>query len=456
MKIYTILIVVINLLALCGIAQACEVPDPEVMVLIPGGEFEMGDHSGDGNPAELPVHKVFVDSFYMRKYETTNRQYCDFLNAAMQAGDIKVYYGVVHAAYDASNRYPYCDTSTSNPSSQIDYVGGIFSVRTKGGRDMSHDPMVTITWYGSVAYCNWLSQQEGYESCYAIGDPKWPCDFMKTGYRLPTEAEFEYAARGHAYTPYTRFPWGDTISHSQANYWSDATIAYDVSPTREYHPTYNDGIWPYTAPVGSFAPNGYGLYDMAGNAFEWVNDWYGADYFSVSPYLNPRGPAAGIGRILLGGGWGYEATYCRNSTRLEYEPDSRCHYRSFRMVLDLEHNNCYTGPDQREWISVGRPQSWCAPRQCHGDASNSAEIIGKCGPVWVGYKDIEILVAGFHRPYYGDPAAQPWIAADFNHRTEKIGKGTFRVGYNDINVLLAWFKKSLVPTDCQTANPVRP
>ena len=133
MKKSILLIIVLNLLALCGIAIAFEVPDPNLMVLIPGGEFEMGDHSGDGNPAELPVHRVFVGSFYMRKYETTNREYCDFLNAAMQAGDIEVYYGVVHAAYDTGNRYPYCDTSFSNPSSQIDYADGVFSVRTKGG-----------------------------------------------------------------------------------------------------------------------------------------------------------------------------------------------------------------------------------------------------------------------------------------------------------------------------------
>jgi formylglycine-generating enzyme required for sulfatase activity len=88
--------------------------------------------------------------------------------------------------------------------------------------------------------------------------------------------------------------------------------------------------------VGSFASNGYGLYDMAGNAFEWTNDWYGEDYFSVSPYDNPTGPSGGAGRILLGGGWGYEAVHCRNSTRLEYPPESRCHYRTFRVVLDLE------------------------------------------------------------------------------------------------------------------------
>jgi sulfatase modifying factor 1 len=309
-------------------------PDISDMVLIPAGEYEMGDHFNDGDPAELPIHTVYVNSFYIRKYETTNRMYCDFLNAAMQAGEIKYVDGIIYGADDSSNRFPYCDTQFSHPSSQIDYSGGLFSVRTKSGRDMSNDPMVTITWYGSAAYCNWLSRQEGHEACYDVNDPNWPCDFGKKGYRLPTEAEWEYAARGNQHAPYARFPWGDTITHSQANYWSDETIPYDLSPTREYHPLYNDGLAPFTAPVGTFSPNGYGLYEMAGNAFEWVNDWYDADYFSVSPYDNPRGPASGTFRILLGGGWGYEAFYCRNSVRLAYEPDSRCHYRTFRFVLE--------------------------------------------------------------------------------------------------------------------------
>ena len=82
-------------------------------------------------------------------------------------------------------------------------------------------------------------------------------------------------------------------------------------------------------------------------------------------------------------------------------------------------------------------------------------MIGKCGPTWVGYNDIKILVAGFNKPYYGDPAAQPWIAADIDHKAERIGKGMCRVGYNDINVLLSYFFKpaNQVPADCQTATP---
>jgi hypothetical protein len=114
---------------------------------------------------------------------------------------------------------------------------------------------------------------------------------------------------------------------------------------------------------------------------------------------------------------------------------------------------CYTGPDLATWVAVGSPASWCTPRQCHGDADNAKETIGK-GSFWVGYNDINILLAGFKGAYTN----QAWIAADFDHKTEVIGKGTFRVGYNDINVLLKYFKAAdtAIPGDCQTATPVKP
>ena len=307
-----------------------------LMLFIPSGEFEMGDHHSNDYPHEEPVHSVYVDSFFMGRYEITNQQYCDYLNDANSLGQIKVDGGVVYASDDTSNSFPYCDTSVSSGFSQIVYNGGVFSVRTKpqvGGRDMSNDPMEQVSWYGAVAYCNWRSSGEGYGACYNLST--WECDFTKTGYRLPNEAEWEYAACGGQHSPYHRFPWGDTISHSQSNYEADpCNYSYDVNPTKGHHPDWKDGIHPYTSVVGSFSPNGYGLYDMAGNVWEWCNDWYDSDYYDVSPYDNPTGPASGTTRVIRSGHWNTGAPGCRVSARISGGPDGRGH-GGFRIVLDL-------------------------------------------------------------------------------------------------------------------------
>ncbi len=319
---------------------------PDDMTYIPNGGFEMGDHHGDGHSDELLLHAVLLDAFFMSKYEITNQQYCGYLNSAYPA-QIKVDGGVVYGTKDTGNSFPYCSTSAApadfpdySQYSQIDYSGGVFSVRTKpegDGRDMSDDPMVVVSWYGAVAYCNWRSSEEGKESCYSLSN--WECDFSKNGYRLPTEAEWEYAARGSQHSPYYRFGWGDTISHSQANYYADpSSYLYDVSLTSGSHPYWNDGIYPYTSVVGSFSPNGYGLYDMVGNVYEWCNDWYEITYYYESPYDNPEGPADGTYRVLRSSGWSSDAFLCRVTFRfpLLSIPDYRHCIIGFRLVLDLE------------------------------------------------------------------------------------------------------------------------
>ena len=303
-------------------------PSDTNMVLIPTGTFQMGD-SLDGESDALPVHTVTLSSFYMDKYDITNQQYCSFLNSAA----VKVIAGVVYASTDYNNSFPYCYTSVADTYSQIAYSGGVFSVRTKGSRSMVNDPMIDVTWYGAAAYCNWRSQQEGRGQCYDLST--WTCDFTKNGYHLPTEAQWEYAARGGLSG--NRFPWGDvnTISHGQANYYNESgDYSYDLGPPWGYDPTWSAyGIWPYTSPVGSFPANGYGLYDMAGNVWQWCNDWYGS--YSSGSQTNPTGPTSGSWPVLRGGSWDEDAYNCRVADRafdVPYDWDS---IYGFRLALNL-------------------------------------------------------------------------------------------------------------------------
>jgi len=202
-----------------------------------------------------------------------------------------------------------------------------------------------ICWYDMVKWCNARSEREYRTPAYYTEAAKTNVcrtgtndllnDWVKwtTGYRLPTEAEWEKAARGALSGK--RFPWGDTISHSQANYYSTTNDAYDISPTRGHHPTYATGGTPYTAPVGSFAPNGYGVYDVTGNVWELCWDWYSNTYYSSSPAFDPRGPVPGSERVRRGGGWGNnsEAYNCRVAARISYGASALIARVGFRSVL---------------------------------------------------------------------------------------------------------------------------
>jgi formylglycine-generating enzyme required for sulfatase activity len=332
-------------------------PIPPGMVVIPAGEFQMGNpFSGDGYTDELPRHAVYVDAFYMDTYEVTNQQYCDALNWAKNQGNlISVTSGVVYKYGGTS--YPYCDTTTSSSYSRITWNGTTFGV-TSG---KANHPMVQVSWYGSVAYANWRSGMQGKPLCYDLS--AWTCNFG-SGYRLPTEAEWEKAARGGAAGH--RFPWSDTdtIQHARANYysyWSGGVpyYPYDTSPTQNYHPCWGVGAFPWTSPVGFFtgalrykadwgwpgsptsyqttnSVNGYGLYDMAGNVWEWCNDWYLSTYYTGSPYNNPHGPTSGTYRVLRGGCWSNHALSCRVAYRNDYTPGGRDYGGGFRLALDSE------------------------------------------------------------------------------------------------------------------------
>ena len=297
-------------------------PDmPPGMVLIPGGEFEMGHHQPwGGRPHELPLHPVYVSSFYMDIYEVTNVQYCEYLNSAYSQGLIEVTDGIVYKAGDGEL---YCHTYLAEGYSRIRWDGNTFAV-TVGKED---HPMAAVSWFGAVAYANWRSVQQGCQPCYDLST--WECNFEANGYRLPTEAEWEYAIRGGEHDPYYPYPWGFAVDASMAN-CRETGDPYEFEDYPQTTPVgYYDG---YQMPPGVDMANGYGLYDVSGNVWEWCNDWYDPEYYSSSPYDNPPGPASGEYRVFRGGSWFEGWTALRCACRGGNWPDSCIYRNGFRIV----------------------------------------------------------------------------------------------------------------------------
>lgn len=312
-----------------AVGGECIGPVAPGMVLIPAGEFLMGNSfdADEGASDELPRHAVHVDAFYMDRTAVTNRQYADALNWALTQGNLlSVVAGVVYK-YNSTPAYAYCDTTMSSPYSRITWNGSSFGVLA--GKE-GH-PAITVSWYGAAACANWRSTMHGLAVCYDLS--LWSCNFAAAGYRLPTEAEWEKAARGGIAG--RRFPWPDTdtIQHTRANYYSDAAYAYDTSATRGYHPAFDGpGDDPYTSPVAYFPAYGYGLYDMAGTVFEWCNDWYDGNYYAVSPYADPSGSPSAAYRVLRGGSWYSDAELVRCARRGSGSPAFRTNRSGFRLV----------------------------------------------------------------------------------------------------------------------------
>jgi formylglycine-generating enzyme required for sulfatase activity len=274
-------------------------------VKIPGGTFSMGDHHSFVDPEhpsdELPLHDVTLSSFYMSTTLVTNSEYVAYLNSAMKSGLIEVRSGVVYATGGAN---PFVYTSSAVPRSSIVYADGTFTI--KSGRDLH--PVVGVRWFGAAAFANWLSVRDGYTPCYDL--TTGACDVTTgTGYRLPTEAEWEYAGRGGQTNPYRQFPWGDdTNADGRISNWEGSGDPWEAGDIPRTTPVgfYNGSVrqksdydWPgsmttYQTRAGS---NAFGLYDMGGNVWQWINDWYSNSYYqhcvTNSITSNPPGPASG-------------------------------------------------------------------------------------------------------------------------------------------------------------------
>jgi sulfatase modifying factor 1 len=318
--------------------EAPEPYDPPPMVLIPAGEYEMGDHH-DNNQWALPVHAVYIDAMHMDVYEVTNEEYAAGLNwAQAKGGLITVISNLVYQAGSGTS-YAYCDTSSSSIYSKITWNGSSFGV--VAGKE-AH-PMAKVSWFGALAYANWRSMQDGRLPCYDLNT--WTCNFGTGGYRLPTEAEWEKGVRGGNYNPYYRYPWGNPVGSIIVNYW------------QSFDP-YEPGSSPFTTPVGFYTgelhykvdfnwpgpqtyyqtydgENGWGMYDMAGNVFEWCSDWFSGTYYDSSPYDNPKGPTSGLYRVVRGGSWSNGVWDLRCASRLSiYPPFTRSGSCGFRLVLE--------------------------------------------------------------------------------------------------------------------------
>jgi formylglycine-generating enzyme required for sulfatase activity len=245
------------------------------MVFVPAGNFTMGSTVYSN---EQPVHTVYLNGFYIDKYEVTNAQFKSFIDAGGYT--TQAYWSAAGWAARTSGGWtlPYYWTAGTYHS----------------GTAWPNFPVVGVSWYEAEAYANFA------------------------GKRLPTEAEWEKAARG---TDQRTYPWGEGVDGSRANYWGSGD-PYDNSSTPVGF--YDGRLHPSPLFQTTNSPSFYGAYDMAGNVWEWVADWYGA--YPSGPVSNPTGPLTGSYRVLRGGAWGINTYNLRSAYRINYYPNNRIYY----------------------------------------------------------------------------------------------------------------------------------
>ncbi|MDZ7797184.1 MAG: SUMF1/EgtB/PvdO family nonheme iron enzyme [Candidatus Marinimicrobia bacterium] len=259
MKIKTISLTLLTILFFwsCGIFNP-PVEDVTDMIMVSGGTFTMGDVWGDGHSDETPTHEVTLSDFYIGKYEVTQKQFQDIRGA--------------------------------NPSEFPE----------------NNYPVENVSWYDAVAFCNGLSDSAGLERVYTINGTDVTADMSRNGYRLPTEAEWEYAARSQG---------------EDDQKWSGTNVANDLGD----HAWFRDNSYVWvdthaegTKEVGTRLANDLGLYDMSGNVWEWCGDRFGT--YPSSAQTDPAGSSTGSERVVRGGAWTAEGTDCRNANRLSRSP----------------------------------------------------------------------------------------------------------------------------------------
>ena len=264
--------------------------------------FSMG--STDGTSQEQPVHSVTLTRPYsINTYEVTNDQFAAVMNEALDRGWVTASTSTVRNV--SGNQQELLDVGSSD--CRIDYSGGRFVVNSGYG----DHPVTEVTWYGAVAFAFYLNELLEVEQTYDLSD--WSVDAEAAGYRLPSEAEWEYAARGGSASN------GYTYAGSN-----------DLDVVAWYGS--NSGSTTHT--VGTKAANEIGTYDMSGNVYEWVQDWYGSTYYSSSPGSDPIGPASGSYRVIRGCGWNSAANYLPVSYRTGSFPDNANVLKGFRLVVD--------------------------------------------------------------------------------------------------------------------------